>query len=90
MVVPTHAYSVPVTLRQALKKQPLSQLPSPAARVDLSRNRERCRRNPLPVPGDDCMDAGGRVTPGAVTEGRVRVFLAYVFPRSGADYLDSG
>ena len=30
---------------------------------------------PSPLAGDDCMDAGGRTTPGAVVEGRVRVSI---------------
>jgi len=43
-------------------------LPSPALRAT-SPGTGRGAEHPLRVRGDDCTDAGGRVTPGAVTEG---------------------
>jgi hypothetical protein len=64
------------TLRLALKKQLLLQWPSPAAIASTSPGTGRGEAKPLPVPGDDCMDAGGRAMPGAIAGGRVRALLS--------------
>jgi len=54
--------------------------------------------NSLSLEGDDCMDAGGRATPGAVAEGRGEggrssneaMFCPspYPLPRGARDFLD--
>jgi len=40
-----------------------------------------------PLARDDCMDAGGRATPGAVAEGRVRAKFAVIPAKAGIQGL---